>query len=1621
MSLNRRWLLLLTVVVAAPAAPAQDVVDLPTGVRAVWDLEQAHRETTPTRERICINGLWRWQPAGDATDVVPATNWGYFKVPGCWPGLSNWMQKDCQTVHAHPSWQDDDLRPVTTAWYQREITIPDEWAGRRIALHVEYLNSYAVVHVDGERVGEIRFPGGEVDLTSACRSGSKQVLSMMVVAMPLKAVMLSYNDTASAREVKGSVARRGLCGDVYLVATPAGARIGDVKVDTSVRNSEISIEAGLEGLAADGSYVLRARISDNGRDVREFTSEEFRAGDLEAGRIAFTENWLPDKLWDIHTPANMYDLSLSLLDGGDGVLDTGHPVRFGFREFWIEGRDFYLNGSRLFLSAVPLDNAQISAWTASYEVARESMLRLKTFGINFVYAHNYGCTPGSHLSFAEILRAADDTGMLVALSQPHFGHYDWDAADAEQTNGYARHAEFYVRVAGNHPSVVAYATSHNATGYGEDMNPDMIDGVQDPRDEWSQRNSRRALQVEAIIRGLDPSRIVYHHSSGNLGSMHTVNFYPNFVPVQEMSDWFEHWATEGVKPVFLCEYAAPLTWDFSMYRGWYKGNRNFGSAVVPWELCLAEWNSQLFGDQAFEITEVEKTCLRWEAEQFRAGRLWHRWDYPYEMGSRDFSEQYPALAMYIADNWRAFRTWGLSANSPWIHGLFWKQREGLDRSRRELATDWDNLQRPGFSPDYVDEQYERMDLAFERDDWIPLAPAQELIRNNMPLLAYIAGKPERFTSKDHIFRAGEAVEKQLIVINNSRETVTCDCEWSFGLPRAATGSNTVTVETGEQARIPLRFELPAALAPGTYELTMTARFSSGESQSDAFVVHTVPRAQAPTPIGKIALFDPQGETADLLRRIEIACDPVAADADLSGYDILVIGKGALTVDGPGPDISRVPEGLKVCVFEQTPKALEKRLGFRVAAYGLRQVFKRVPDHPVLAGIEIEHLRDWRGEATILPPRLEYERGSGGPPKIQWCGIDVTRLWRCGCRGNVASALIEKPARGDFLPILDGGFSLQYSPLMEYREGSGMILFCQMDVTSRTETDPAAETLARNIVRYVVECEAAPTRQALYVGDPAGRRHLDFAGIAPGSYDGGEPSADQTLIVGPGGGRQLAGSAAVIGAFLDAGGNLLALGLDEADANAFLPFEVSMKQEEHIASFFEPLGRDSLLTGVGPADVHNRVPRELPLVSAGASVVGNGVLAVAEDANVVFCQLAPHTVTAGRGAVPSLVVNSDDAADGQRSALVTMGSTTGGQFGQKTKAAGEEGKTYTFAVLVRGVGGPVLAHLEVERAGRPWDRALKAPEVMIPEGEWTEMHATFAVEKPFAEGWQAYIGCAHDGGRFRADMFQLYEGEYVPWDAATGERENLFTNPSFEAGSDPWWFNQGENRNARRTFRRSSFLLSRLLANMGVAARTPLLERFATGVGGEGAEVSIVRNPDFSLDADGDDLADDWSVSPSAEQAGGAREQTAEDADRWCQRITVEAMNEDGKGGIMLAQHDVAVVDGQWYRISVTARAEGLGSARPILAIQDTKTWRALIEYQRFSPGEEWRQFTFVTQAKGSAESATRLQIWYTSVGTLWLSEVRMEKCSAPTEGRWSTGLYLDEPEEWDDPYRFFRW
>jgi beta-galactosidase len=435
------------------------------------------------------------------------------------------------------------------------------------------------------------------------------------------------------------------------------------------------------------------------------------------------------------------------------------------------------------------------------------------------------------------------------------------------------------------------------------------------------------------------------------------------------------------------------------------------------------------------------------------------------------------------------------------------------------------------------------------------------------------------------------------------------------------------VESGQQARIPLKFELPATLASGAYELRATARFGNGQEQTDTFTIQVLAALKPVQARTKFQLFDPKGETAALLTQLGISFTTVDATAHLSSDQALIIGKLALSIDGPAPEISAVGDGLKVIVFEQSTDVLQKRLGFRVNEYGLRRVFPRIADHPLLVGLDPGNLRDWAGEATTLPPRLSYETRPRYGPTVEWNGIPVTRIWRSGNRGNVASVLIEKPARGDFLPILDGGFSLQYSPLLQYRQGKGMILFCQMDVTGRTGADPAAEALVNNILRYAAIWKPQPVRRALYIGSAQGHGHLRAIGIDAAAYNGGALlPEEQVLVVTSGADQVISNNRQFIAEFLKHGGRLLAIALAQQELDVLLPFHVMAKNAEHISAVFPAPEESSPFAGIGPADVHNRGPRDVPLIVSGATLIGDGVLASAsadsKTQNVIFCQLAP---------------------------------------------------------------------------------------------------------------------------------------------------------------------------------------------------------------------------------------------------------------------------------------------------------------------------------------------------------------------------------------------------------------
>lgn len=1200
--------------------PVQEDLPPPAGLADPWDAAAAASESTATRGRLCINGLWRFLPVtGAAAGQVPpaGAGWGWFKVPGMWPGGTDWdVGSPAQTVHLSP-WieaEGGDPAKMDQAWYRRDVAVPAAWDGRRIALEFTMLQTHAAVFVDGRPAGEAWFPGGRVDLTGSLVPGRTHALALLVTARPLEAESRVFMAPDRVLSSQARLKMKGVTGDVFLVGAPARAAIDDVLVLTSTRRGEIRLDVGLSGLPA-GRLRLSAAVSERGAPVRSFASAPFTAADLAGGRFAFAAPWPDAKRWDTDTPQNTYQVAVTLAAEDGTVLDAALPETFGFREFWAEGRDLMLNGTPIHLRALYVASICDYADRASLAGCLALCERSAASGFNFLITNNYGFAPGQVGYMDGLYQACDRSGMLVSCSLPHVSNFNWLKTPADQAR-YRELTAWIIRRVQNHPCIVTYAMNHNATGYYGDQNPLKIDGIYDPArldapgapvDAGLLDRRKKAEQAAAMAKACDPSRLVYHHQSGNLGDFHTVNIYLNWAPPQERSDWLGHWAETGVKPLFFVEWGLPHIASWSSFRG--------PAFIWRSEAFQQAWDSEfaaaLIGEQAYRMTPEKLALLREEERLWAAGKPFH-WGRLSGALKQCDSTYLGVQALAAGDNWRAHRTWGISAMLPWDQEGLW--RRVAPTPARDHPGRAEGLQRPGIVPDQLTPGREHL------YDPVPAAFATTALgaafrRWNMPLLAYIGGGPDGFTGKAGNHLPGGTVARQVVILNDTRRERACSYRLtaSFGAPPVA---GTATVPAGGRLLVPASFPLPAEVAEPAQRLALSVDFGGGEVQRDevALQVLAAPRV-APRLAAKVEVFDPKGLTTALLRRLGVAHTALQGRAPGPDCGILVIGREALADPATTLDLSRLPAGLRVLMFEQGFETLQNRFGLRCNVLGVRTVFARAPGHQMLAGLPADSLRDWRGAATLTPPFLDTPAFETRDPRWSWCGFEATRVWRCGNRGNVASVLIEKPARGDWLPLLDCGFDLQYSPLLQLREGDGCLVFCQLDVSGRSEDDPAGLAICRNLFAYLDGYTPPPRRTVAYAGGAQGAELLRSMGIATGAATA---APGGTLLVLGGGAPPPDGLARAV----EDGLEVLALGLDGRELAALLP-ELKSTAAPRSSELAACLGREEF-AGVGNADLHWRTL--LPIAALEGLPAERGCAALAAiplgRGRIVLCQAAP---------------------------------------------------------------------------------------------------------------------------------------------------------------------------------------------------------------------------------------------------------------------------------------------------------------------------------------------------------------------------------------------------------------
>lgn len=335
---------------------------------------------------LSLNGLWQFRyaespllaPEGFEQPDYEATDWDEVAVPGCWQMQG--YDRPHYTNVVYPIPLDPPRVPDNnpTGSYRRLFQIPAEWAGRRLILRFEGVESAFHVWVNGALIGfskGSRLPA-EFDITGEVVDGVNTL-----------AVRVYKWSDGTYMEDQDYWWFSGIFRDVYLKAEPQGG-IRDVGIRTPLLNDyadgrvEVSVQLGEGG---HGS-LLRATLLD--AEGTEVAGAEASA----ASEVSLTLDVPGCHQWSAEDPY-LYTLLLELL-GPDGESVDTTALLVGLRQVEIRGRVLLINGVPVKLKGVNRhDHHPEKGRAVSLEDMLTDVLLMKRHNINAVRTSHYPNDP----------------------------------------------------------------------------------------------------------------------------------------------------------------------------------------------------------------------------------------------------------------------------------------------------------------------------------------------------------------------------------------------------------------------------------------------------------------------------------------------------------------------------------------------------------------------------------------------------------------------------------------------------------------------------------------------------------------------------------------------------------------------------------------------------------------------------------------------------------------------------------------------------------------------------------------------------------------------------------------------------------------------------------------------------------------------------------------------------------------------------------------------------------------------------------------------------------------------------------------------------------------------------
>ena len=449
------------------------------------------------RNSSCLNGWWDFNPVFtqealkySEPGIMPSTGWlpGAILVPGSWKRTPSELrtEKNIWTGWGVANSFDfpEKWDSTNTAWYRRTFQVAEIKKDKAYFLRFEGVLRESWIFVNGKEVGhrkEGSLPS-EHDITSALNTGKNEIV---VYVTDYKRDENERSFVHVGTDQMGAI--YGIWGDVYFQERP-NVRIDDIAIQTSVRKNELTVKYTLINQSAKRVELNpKFSVTENYRTHLNFSDSPLTLNPGEKKTITKTTSWKGYIPWSPTNP-QLYFLGVELEDKRQTIdLIT---ERFGFREIWIDGHGFVLNGKPIHLKGEWCHKDHFDFFRPEY--IRQWFGMLKDMNMNYIRTHTF-----PHPKF--VMEMADEMGILVCLESSWFMSHS-QAMDKDEFWANAReHAADNVNNYKNHPSVIFWS-SGNEVRWGWNVSAVVKHGP----------------GIDKIYEDMDPTRIVFSDGSTSL-------------------------------------------------------------------------------------------------------------------------------------------------------------------------------------------------------------------------------------------------------------------------------------------------------------------------------------------------------------------------------------------------------------------------------------------------------------------------------------------------------------------------------------------------------------------------------------------------------------------------------------------------------------------------------------------------------------------------------------------------------------------------------------------------------------------------------------------------------------------------------------------------------------------------------------------------------------------------------------------------------------------------------------------------------------------------------------------------------------------------------------------------